>query len=132
MNAIEAAARIDARLAALPADQRAALQRLRETIAASAPEADETISYAMPAFRYNGRVLVSYDGFRNHCSFFPMGSEVTERYRAELGDFARTKGTIHFTPDRPIPTALVELIVRDRMAQIDARAGRRTAGAPKG
>jgi uncharacterized protein YdhG (YjbR/CyaY superfamily) len=116
-----ATAQIDLRLAAMPADQRAALQHLRTTIAAAAPEAVETISYSMPAFRYHGRALVSYDGFKTHCSFFPMGSEVIERHREEFADFATTKGTLHFTPDHPIPNDLVELIVRERMAQIDSR-----------
>ena len=133
MNAIEAAARIDARLAALPADQRAALQRLRETIAASAPEAEEAISYSMPAFRYHGRALVSYEGFKTHCSFFPMGSAEIEAYRDELADFATTKGTLRFTPDHRIPPDLVARIVRDRMAAIDgaltASAERRRANA---
>jgi len=62
-----ATAEIDARLARLPADQRDALQSLRQTIAAAAPDAVETISYAMPAFRYRGRALVSYEAFKTHC-----------------------------------------------------------------
>lgn len=120
-----ASARIDATLAALPADQRAALQALRQTIAAVAPEAEDTISYSMPAFRYHGRALVSYSAFKAHCSLFPMSSELIERHRDELADFATAKGTLRFTPGHPIPTDLVERIVRERMAQIDAR---RTTG----
>ena len=119
-----ATAWIDARLAAFPEPQRGALQALRETIAKSAPEAEETISYAMPAFRYHGRALVSYDGFKSHCSLFPMGSEIIERHKDEFAAFATTKGTLHFTSENPIPMGLVELIVRERMAHIDARAKR--------
>ena len=114
-----ATAWIDERLAALPAAQREALQALRATIATAAPEAEETISYSMPAFRYHGRALVSYEGFKTHCSFFPMGSAEIEAYRDELADFATTKGTLRFTPDHRIPPDLVARIVRDRMAAID-------------
>ena len=116
-----ATAQIEGTLAALPADQRAALQALRETIAAAAPEAVETISYGMPAFRYRGRALVSYAAFKAHCSFFPMSAELIGKYRDELAGFATAKGTLRFTPEHRIPEALVERIVRERMAQIDAR-----------
>ena len=116
-----ATTQIDATLAALPADQRAALQALRQTIAAAAPEAMETISYGMPAFRYHGRALVSYAAFRAHCSFFPMSSTLIETHRDELAGFATAKGTLRFTPEHPLPNALVHRMVRERMAQIDAR-----------
>ena len=123
-----ASAWIDARLATLPADQRTALHTLRETIAAAAPEAEETISYAMPAFRYHGRALVAYDAFKAHCSLFPMSADLIETHHEEFGDFATAKGTLHFTKEKPIPNELVELIVLERMAQIDARAKRRRSG----
>jgi uncharacterized protein YdhG (YjbR/CyaY superfamily) len=115
-----ATALIDARLAALPADQRAALQALRQTIAAAAPEAEETISYGMPAFRYHGRALVSYSAFKAHCSLFPMSAALIEAHRDEFAGFATAKGTVRFTPEHPLPNDLVELIVRERMAQTDA------------
>ena len=116
-----ATARIDEILAALPADQRAALQALREMIAAVASDAEETISYGMPAFCYHGRALVSYSAFRTHCSFFPMSASMIESLHDELADFATSKGTLRFTPEHPIPAGLVERMVRERMAQVDAR-----------
>jgi uncharacterized protein YdhG (YjbR/CyaY superfamily) len=116
-----ATARIDEILAGLPPDQRAALQSLRETIAAAAPDAEETISYAMPAFRYHGRALVSYSAFRTHCSFFPMSAAMIEALHDELAGFATSKGTLQFSPEHPIPAGLVERMVRERMSQIDAR-----------
>lgn len=116
-----ATALIDARLAALPADQRAALQALRQTIAAAAPEAEETISYGMPAFRYHGRALVSYSAFKAHCSLFPMSGALIEAHREEFAGFATAKGTLRFTPEHPLPNDLVKLIVRERMAQTDTR-----------
>jgi len=127
----EATAWIDARLAALPEDKRAALEDLRATIAAAAPDATETKSYSMPAFRYHGRDLVSYDAFKSHCSLFPMGSEIIERHADRFASFATSKGTLQFTPEHPIPRELVELLVRERMAAIDARqSGRATAQGP--
>ena len=116
-----ATTQIDATLAALPPDQRAALQSLREAIAAAAPEAEEAISYGMPAFRYHGRSLVSYAAFKAHCSFFPMSAVMIEAHADELTGFATAKGTLRFTPEHPLPSDLVERLVRERMAQIDAR-----------
>ena len=87
-----ATAQIDATLAALPADQRAALQTLRQTIATVAPEATETISYGMPAFRYHGRALVSYAAFKAHCSFFPMSSTLIQAHHDELAGIRHGQG----------------------------------------
>lgn len=115
---------IDAYLAALPADQRAALQSVRETIAAAAPEAVEAISYGMPAFRYRSRLLVWYLAAKAHCSLFPTAAAI-DAHRAELADFDLAKGTIRFTPDHPLPKDLVARLVRDRMAQMNADAARK-------
>lgn len=116
-----ASAWIDATLAALPADQLAALQALRQTIAAAAPEAVETISYGMPAFRYHGRALVSYSAFKKHCSLFPMSAALIASYGDDLAGFATAKGTLRFTPEHQLPARIIRRIVRDRMAQIDSR-----------
>ena len=112
--------RVDAMLAALPGDQRAALQALRERIAATVPDAVDAISYGVPAFRYRGRALVGYAAARAHCSFFPMSPAVLAAHLAELDGFDTAKGTIRFRPAHPIPDAVVERIVRDRVAEIDA------------
>ena len=124
-----ATARIDAILAAAPADHRAALQSLREMIAAAAPEAEEIISYSLPAFRYHGHALVSYSPFKNHCSLFPMTQALIQANPDRVAGFATAKGTLHFTSEHPLPRDLVEWIVRERMTQIDARPAprRRTA-----
>jgi uncharacterized protein YdhG (YjbR/CyaY superfamily) len=121
-SSTEATAWINAKLAALPEDQRHLLEELRATIAAAAPDAEEIRSYSMPAFGYHGRALVSYDAFKHHCSLFPMGSEIIERHKDEFAAFSTSKGTLHFTRENPIPKRLVELIVHERMAAIDARA----------
>ena len=114
-----ATARIDALLAALPDDQRTAMGDLRAAIAAAAPDAIEAISYGAPAFRYRGRPLVSYAAAARHCSFFPMDPGVLDHYRGRLEGFDLAKGTVRFTPDRPIPPDVVAGIVRDRIATFD-------------
>ena len=112
---------VDDYLAALPPDQRAALEHLRATIRAAAPDATEAISYAMPAFKQDGRGLVAYAGFKAHCSLFPMSSGVIGDLADDLAGFTTAKGTIRFTPDAPLPDALVERIIRTRLAEIAAR-----------
>jgi uncharacterized protein YdhG (YjbR/CyaY superfamily) len=113
---------IDRMLEAIQEDKRTALQTLRETIAAAAPDAAEGISYGLPAFRYRGRPLVSYNASKAHCAFFPMSPAVLDRHRDELSGFDLAKGTIRFTPDRPIPVGIVATIVRERMAETDTAA----------
>ena len=116
---------IDSTLAALPADQRDALRSLREIIAAAAPEAEDAISYGMPAFRYHGRALVAYAAFKGHCSLFPMSSALIDAHRDDFAAWATAKGTIRFQPSDPLPPDLVATIVRARMDQIDAAGGRK-------
>jgi len=111
---------IDEYLAHVPADKRAVLQALRKTVRAAAPQAEEVISYRMPAFRHHG-ILVYFAAFEDHCSFFP-GSVVTQRkFVAELRPFAAGKGTVHFTPEHPLPADLVERIVKARVVENEAR-----------
>jgi uncharacterized protein YdhG (YjbR/CyaY superfamily) len=74
----------------------------------------------MPAFRYQGRALVGFAAFKSHCSFFPMSPEVLDAYEEELGSFRASKGTIQFSPDTPLPSALVEKIVKARIQEIEA------------
>ena len=115
----EASAHIDAYLTTLPVDQAAVLGVLRRTIARAAPDAVEAISYGAPAFRYRGRPLVGYAGYKDHASLFPMGSEVLDALGDQVADHRTAKGTLQFTVERPLPEALVVEIVRRRMAMID-------------
>ena len=87
-----ASAQIDAILAGLPDDQRAALQSLRETIAAAAPEAVEAISYALPAFRYRGRPLVSFGAAKAHVAFYVMSPAAMEAHKSLFAGYDTTKG----------------------------------------
>jgi uncharacterized protein YdhG (YjbR/CyaY superfamily) len=116
---------VDEYIAALPDDRRAAMEVLRATIKAAAPEAIEVISYKMPAFRsHGGQFLVSYDAFKAHYSLFPASEAVVEACGAELTPYLSGKGTIRFPADRPIPVALVTKILETRWAE-NAAADRR-------
>jgi uncharacterized protein YdhG (YjbR/CyaY superfamily) len=110
---------IDEFLATVSSDKRAALQKLRKTILAAAPGAEECISYGIPGFRYKGTLLVWFGAGANHCAFYPGG--VVQQYKDELKEFEISKGTIRFQPDHPMPAALVRKLVKDRIA---ARGGR--------
>jgi len=118
---------VDEVLAGLPAGQRAALQRLRETIRSAAPGAVEGFSYGLPAFRLNGRPLVAYGAAKGHCSFFPMSPALIEAHGGELAGYDTAKGTIRFTPEKPLPADLVQRIVRARVEEL-ARGKRYRAG----
>ena len=109
----------DAYLADVPANQRAALQTLRETILAVAPGAVECLSYVMPAFRVDGRVICYFAAAKAHCAFYPGG--LTDDFAAELTDFSTSKGTIRFQPDKPIPDLLLRRIIADCVARSSAR-----------
>jgi uncharacterized protein YdhG (YjbR/CyaY superfamily) len=127
-EAAAATAKIDAYLASLPVDQRDALQSLRETIAAAAPEAEEGLSYGIPAFRYRSRPLVTYLAAKSHLGFYPMSPQVVDDLSDELKDFSLAKSTIRFTPDHPIPSDLVRRIVRARIGETDAAAAAKGKG----
>lgn len=106
----------DEYLAALPADKRNALEALRRTIRAAAPEAEECISYSLPAFRQNGP-LVAYGATANHCAFYLMSGSMVDAHRDELAGYDTSKGTIRFQPDQPLPPDLVRKLVRARIAE---------------
>jgi uncharacterized protein YdhG (YjbR/CyaY superfamily) len=119
-----ASEQIDRMLAALPDDQRTALQSLRETIAKAAPEAVEAISYALPAFKYRGRPLVSYGASKSHVAFYCMSPAAMEQHKELLAGYDISKGTIRFQPDKSLPASLVTTLVKARIAETDAAAKR--------
>ena len=103
-------------LAGLSDDTRRALGKLRKDIKAAAPKAEECISYGIPSFRLNGKLLVSYGAAAKHCAFYP-GSTL-QAFKKELKDYDTSgKGTIRFPMDEPLPSALVRKIVKARMAR---------------
>jgi uncharacterized protein YdhG (YjbR/CyaY superfamily) len=114
---------VDEYLAAVSADKRAALQRLRKTIKAAAPKAEEYFSYGLPAFRLDGVPLVAFGASAKHCALYPMNGSTVKAFAKELKPYETSKGTIRFTPDRPLPAALVRRLVKARIAENKARVG---------
>ena len=105
-------------LSALPKDQRDALQQLRKQILAAAPGAEEHFGYGMPAFKYNGHPMLYIGAAKNHCALY---GSVPVGMKEALKDFTVSKGAIQFTPEQPIPAALVKAIVQAKMAGIEVR-----------
>jgi uncharacterized protein YdhG (YjbR/CyaY superfamily) len=116
---------IDEYLARVPDDdKRAALEKLRKTIQAAAPKAEECIAWELPSFRLE-KFLVAFGAAKNHVSLYPMSGAIIKEFAAELKDFETSKGTIRFHPDKPIPATLVKKIVKARIKENAARAKRR-------
>jgi uncharacterized protein YdhG (YjbR/CyaY superfamily) len=106
---------IDEYLARVPEPARDNLSKMRAAIRSVVPpQATETISYGIPAFKHNG-VLVWFAAFSDHCSLFPTAS-VIEAFKNDLKGFTTSKGTIHFPIDKPLPTALIKKLVKARVA----------------
>jgi uncharacterized protein YdhG (YjbR/CyaY superfamily) len=105
---------VDAYLSRLPKESRATLEKLRRTVKSTVPEAVEVISYQIPTFKYQGRMLVWYAGFAAHCSFFPGAGPISE-HQSELESFQTSKGTIRFTTDHPLPASLIKKLVKTRV-----------------
>jgi uncharacterized protein YdhG (YjbR/CyaY superfamily) len=104
-------------LAGLPDDKRSVLDKLRKIIKTAVPEAEECISYQLPAFRLNGKVLVLFGATAKHCSFFPGSGTAVEAHKSELEGYSISKGTIRFNAGKPLPAAIVRKIVKYRIAE---------------
>jgi uncharacterized protein YdhG (YjbR/CyaY superfamily) len=110
-------AAFDAYLAALSEEQRAALGKLRKTIRAAAPKAEEGISYGLAAFRLEGRPLVGLGASAKHCALYLMSGSTVADHAAELKGYDTSKGTIRFPANQPLPAALVRKLVKARIAE---------------
>ncbi len=111
---------IDDYIGQLPDDQARSLSELRRTVAAAAPDAVEAISYSMPAFKLGKKVLIYYAAFKGHLSLFPASGSVMDKLGPDLQTYFTGKGTLQFTPEKPLPADLVRQIVAIRRAEIDA------------
>ncbi len=110
-----APATVEEYLARVPEPALSTLRKIRATIRSVVPrETTEALSYGIPTFRYKGW-LVAYAAFTKHCSLFPMNSSLIVKFAEELKDYPKSKGTIRFPVDRPLPSALVKKIVRERL-----------------
>jgi uncharacterized protein YdhG (YjbR/CyaY superfamily) len=113
----------DEYIAGFPENIQEMLNELRSAIRKAAPEAEETISYRMPAYRLNG-ILVYFAAQKNHIGFYPTSSGVNA-FREELAAYKTSKGAIQFPLDKPIPLKLVSTIVKFRVKENSDRKGHR-------
>ncbi len=108
---------IDEYLASVSAEQRVVLEKLRRTIHAAAPGAEEYIGYGLAGFKFNGRPLVYFGAWEKHCALYAASPSVQKKFQKELKGFEVSKGTIRFTTEKPLPTTLVKKLVKVRIAE---------------
>jgi uncharacterized protein YdhG (YjbR/CyaY superfamily) len=111
---------IDEYLAPLSTEKRGALEKLRRAIRSAAPRAQECISYGIPAFRIDGRLLVAFGAAANHCAFYPGAYPITA-HKGELEVYGTSKGTIRFPARSPLPAKLVRKLVKARISEDSSR-----------
>jgi uncharacterized protein YdhG (YjbR/CyaY superfamily) len=109
---------IDDYLATVNEERRTALESLRATIRSIIPEAEECISYSIPAFRLHGVVVAGFSPTAKGCSYFPFSGSTLKTLTRHLGGYEQTKSSLHFSPDRPLPTTLVRKLIEARIAEI--------------
>lgn len=109
---------IDEYLAAVSEEQRTALEKLRKTIRAAVPKAEECISYQLAAFRLGGKPFVAFGATASHCAFYPMSGSIVAAHKDDLEGYQTSKGTIRFQPSKPLPAALVKKLVKARIAEM--------------
>jgi uncharacterized protein YdhG (YjbR/CyaY superfamily) len=113
---------VDAYLRGLDEPKRSTLQTLRRTILEIVPEAEQVISYRVPAFRVGGKTVAGFAAFKDHLSYLPFSGSVLRQLADELDGYTMTKSALHFPVDRPLPKALVKKLIRMRLAELDRRA----------
>jgi uncharacterized protein YdhG (YjbR/CyaY superfamily) len=116
---------IEEYMAALSAEQRAVMEQIRDAIRSAAPDASEAFSYRIPTFKQNGRSLVWYAAFKDHYSLYPYTEGLLAALGDELKPHSSGKGTLRFDVNQPIPTDLIQRIVKVRLTELDATYGRR-------
>jgi len=112
------AAQVDRYLAAVDEPKRSTLQALRRMILEILPEAEEVISYRVPAFRVQGKVVAGFAAFKNHLSYLPFSGSVLDQLDHQLIGYTMTKSALHFPIDKPLPKGVVEELINVRLAEI--------------
>jgi uncharacterized protein YdhG (YjbR/CyaY superfamily) len=112
---------IDAYLANVAEPQSSVLKALRATIRSLVPNAEECISYKIPAFRVDGHVVAGFAAFKNHMSYLPFSGSVLPELHPSLEGHSRTKSALHFTEASPLSNELVALLLQFRLAEIENR-----------
>jgi uncharacterized protein YdhG (YjbR/CyaY superfamily) len=113
---------VDAYLRGLEEPKRSTLQALRRTILEIVPDAEQVISYRVPAFRVRGKVVAGFAAFKEHLSYLPFSGSVLGQLGEELDGYTMTKSALHFPVDRPLPKAVVEKLIWVRLAEVDRAA----------
>jgi uncharacterized protein YdhG (YjbR/CyaY superfamily) len=108
---------IDVYLEGLDEPKRTTLSQLRDTILSVIPDAEECISYTMPAFRVQGKVVAGFAAFTTHLSYLPHSGSVFAQLQSDLSGYTQTKGALHFPVDTPLPRALVARLIDVRLRQ---------------
>jgi uncharacterized protein YdhG (YjbR/CyaY superfamily) len=108
---------IDEYLATLGGTKRAALEKLRKTIRSIVPRAEECISYRIPAFRLDGKVIAGFCARSHGCSYFPFSGRTLRTLASDLEGYGGTKSALHFDPDVGLPAALVRKLLKARIAE---------------
>jgi uncharacterized protein YdhG (YjbR/CyaY superfamily) len=108
---------IDDYLASVDEPKRSTLAALRETIVGIVPEAEQCISYGMPAFKLQGQAIAGFAAFKNHLSYLPHSGSVLVEVEEDLARYECTKGALHFPIDTPLPEALVNKLIAVRISQ---------------
>ncbi len=109
---------VDEYLRGLEEPKRSTLQALRRTILETVPDADEVISYRVPAFRVGGKTVAGFAAFKNHLSYLPFSGSVLPALADELDGYEMTKSALHFPVDRTLPKALVQKLIAVRLAEL--------------
>ena len=109
---------IDGYLAALDEPKRSTLEDLRRSILEVIPEAEQGISYGMPAFKVGGKVVAGFAAFKNHLSYLPHSGSVLPELGEDVTGYESTKGSLHFAVDEPLPKDLVEKLIAVRLRQL--------------
>ena len=108
---------VDAYLAALDEPKQSTLRELRRTILGIIPDAEQCISYRLPAFRLRGKVIAGFAAFKSHLSYLPHSGTVLPELHADVAGYETTKGSLHFPVDSPLPQALVKKLIDARISQ---------------
>jgi len=112
---------IDAYLEGLDEPKRSTLEQLRRTILEIVPDAEQCISYGLPAFRLHGKVVAGFAAFKNHLSYLPHSGSVLAELGDEISGYRSTNGSLHFPINSPLPKPLVENLLAIRLRQIADR-----------
>jgi uncharacterized protein YdhG (YjbR/CyaY superfamily) len=115
------AEQVDEYLSGVGEPKRSTLTALRRTILEIVPEAEETISYTVPAFRVDGAIVAGFAAFRDHLSYLPFSGSVLAQLSDELGGYRMTKSALHFPVDQPLPKTIVQKLIAVRRAEVGRR-----------